>query len=88
MTHASTRYASAESPDCMSFYLSQPIEGPCPGEYRVVMPAAVMTVGVCDERIGWVQDEALGRTDELTLRRRTEYEALGSTVPRHAPAQG
>ena len=81
-------YALCEcgEPACMSFYLSPPIEGPCPGEYRVVIPAAVMTLGVCDEQIDWVQDEVLGRTDEETLRRRSEYESLGRVVPRFAPS--
>jgi hypothetical protein len=71
--------------DCMSFYLSEP-RSPCPGKYRVVLPSAVMTVGVCDERIEWVQDEALDEDDETSQRLR-EYRNLLGAVPR-APASG
>jgi hypothetical protein len=67
----------------MSFYLSEP-RSPCPGSYRVVLPSAVLTVGVCDERIGWVQDEALDEKDE-TVQRLREYRALVGVVPRRPP---
>jgi hypothetical protein len=71
--------------DCMSFYLSPPLDGPCPGDYRVVMPRAVMTVAVCDETIGWVQDEALDMDDAEVRARLREFRALEGIVPRHRP---
>jgi hypothetical protein len=70
-----------EEADCMSFYLSPPLS-PCPGEYRVVLPSAVMTAGVCDEQIGWVQDEVLDESDEKTHARLREYLELLLVVPR------
>jgi hypothetical protein len=69
---------------CMSFYLSPPLVGRCPGEYRVVTPDAVTTIGVCDEQLGWVQDETIDNHPE-TPRRLAEYWALEGQVPRHVP---
>lgn len=66
--------------DCMSFYLSDP-RVRC-RKYRVVLPSAVMTVGVCDGGIKWVQDEALHESDDETLERLREYQKLVGVVPR------
>jgi hypothetical protein len=68
--------------DCMSFYLSAPLPGPCPGEFRVVMPSAVMTIGVCEGHMGWVQDEIQDESDAETQARRREYQRLEGIVPR------
>ena len=68
-------------PGCLTFYLSPPVS-PCPGGYRVVLPIAVSTVGVCDGTITVVEDEAIGLVDAESQARLTEYLALEGVVPR------
>lgn len=69
---------------CLGVYLG-PERGPCTGDYRVVTPDAVVTVGVCRERVDWIDDNeqlSTARSDPL---RRQEYEALRPRVPSRMP---
>lgn len=68
---------------CRSFYLSMPRAGPCEGDYRVVTPPAVLTVGVCDGTIDYVGDHALGGSSDEA--RRTEWNDLREVVPGAPP---
>lgn len=69
-------------PDCLTFFLAPPDESPCIGAYRVVMPDAVMTIGVCNEQMWRVEDDTNGRQDERTRAKVAEYGALRSRVAR------
>ena len=44
-------------PECMKLYTSAE-KHPCPGDYRVVLPDAVLTMGVCEEAISSIEDYA------------------------------
>lgn len=66
---------------CRSFWLAPPMEGKCEGEYRVVLPDAVISIGVCDEKMGWVHDERLGQPYDAA--RHAECERLKDLVPGH-----
>jgi hypothetical protein len=73
-------YCDCDESACLSFHVSAPAPTPCPGEYRVVTPSAVATIGVCDGEMDWIEDLALG-DDEQTRARRAEYARLMETVP-------
>ena len=72
-------------PECGSVSVMPPAERetPCP-EYRVVTPRAVVTVGVCHERLEWIEDQWL-RDDDEDAQRSAEYRALQGTIPALAP---
>ena len=69
---------------CLSLYVAAPRSAPC-GDYRVVLPDAVITIGVCDERMEYIEDNALMRDAEDTPARMGEYGAVEGTVPTRAP---
>ncbi len=46
---------SCGQPDCMTLFATLD-PSPCRGDYRVVCPDAVLTIGVCDERIWSIED--------------------------------
>jgi hypothetical protein len=73
-------YCDCAEESCMSFYLSAEQAGPCDGEYRAVLPSALISISVCDGEIGWVEDRACGDGSE-TAARRQEYARLKEIVP-------
>ncbi len=69
---------------CLGVYLA-PEREPCGDAYRVVMPDAVITLGVCHERLDWIDDNELLTPAGSDPRRRAEYEALRPLVPSRLP---
>jgi hypothetical protein len=69
---------------CLSLYVAPSRSVPC-GEYRAVLPDAVISVGVCGERIEYIEDNALLRDADDTPARSSEYGAVEGTVPTRLP---
>jgi hypothetical protein len=69
---------------CLGVYLAAERE-PCVGYYRVVTPDAVVTLGVCRERLDWIDDNELVSPAGGDPQRRREYEALRPHVPARLP---
>lgn len=69
---------------CLGVYLA-PERETCGDGYRVVMPDAVITLGVCRERLDWIDDNELLTPAGRDPRRRAEYEALRPLVPLRLP---
>ncbi len=69
---------------CLGVYLA-PERGPCTGQYRVVTPDAVVTIGVCQEILDWIDDNELVSPAGSDPQRRSEYEALRPHVPGRLP---
>ncbi len=69
---------------CLSVYVAAARGAPCGDTYRVVMPDAVVTIGVCAEQIEYIEDGVLQEADDTPDRRR-EYRALEGTVPTRLP---
>ena len=69
---------------CLSVYVAAARGAPCGDTYRVVMPDAVVTIGVCAEQIEYIEDGVLREADDTPDRRR-EYRALEGTVPTRLP---
>jgi hypothetical protein len=57
----------------------------CVGGYRVVTPGAVITVGLCRERLDWIDDNEKVSPAGRDPERRREYERLRSQVPARRP---
>lgn len=68
---------------CFGVYLA-PERGPCIGHYRVVLPDAVVSVGVCRESLDWI-DARDWQAADAHPERRQEYEALRPHVPTRLP---
>jgi hypothetical protein len=70
---------------CLSLYVASRRDAPCRDAYRMVLPDALISVGVCAERIEFIEDNALVRDGEDTSARSSEYRAVVSRVPTRSP---
>ena len=69
---------------CLGVYLA-PEREPCVEHYRTVLPDAVVSIGVCRERLDWIDDNELVSPAGADPERRREYEALRPHVPQRLP---
>jgi hypothetical protein len=69
----------------LSLYVAPIRSAPCGDNYRAVLPDALISIGVCGERIEYIEDNALVRDAEDTATRSREYGALEGTVPTRLP---
>jgi hypothetical protein len=70
---------------CLSLYVAAPRGAPCGDGYRAVLPDAVISLGVCNERLEYIEDNALIRAAQDTPARSSEYRRLQGRVPARMP---
>jgi hypothetical protein len=70
---------------CLSLYVAPRRDSPCGHGYRVVLPDGVISIGVCGERMEFIEDNALIRDREDTPARSSEYRAVVGRVPTRSP---
>lgn len=72
---------------CLSLYLAPRRHTACVDAYRVVLPDAVISIGVCAERMEFIEDNAVVRAAEDTPARSSEYRVLVGRVPTRSPTE-
>ncbi len=80
--HATCRY---DEEGCLSVYVAAARGAPCDDAYRVVTPDAVVTLGVCAERIEYIEDNGVLRDANDAADRWREYRAVEGTLPTRLP---
>lgn len=70
---------------CLSLFVAAPRGVPCGDDCRTALPDAVISIGVCADRMEYIEDNALIRDAEDTLARSSEYRAVEGTVPTRLP---